>query len=347
MKSLLQKRSLILLSLVAVLMGWGRYAQALTLSPVRFELAADAGTTVNGEMILMNEATQTTTFYSSFANFEASGETGTPSFVEGKEGLATWMSTTPSVTLDAGESKIVPFSITVPESADPGGNFAAIFWGTTPQGDTTTVSIGAKSGVLVLLRVNGPIDEKGGIIEYNTKDHKKFFTSLPVDFYYRFQNSGNDRIEPEGDIIIKHIFGFTKARVPANRVEGNVLPQSIRKFEASWQSKHADAAIADLENLGFFGKVKNEWRNFAFGYYTATLDLAYGSDGSMNDAAKTKFWVIPWQLLLVIIIGGSILISFIRAIARRHNQHLMNRLRQEIKEEMAGTPNGQDPRNMR
>ena len=99
--------------------------------------------------------------------------------------------------------------------------FAAVFWGTNnPElAEGVSIAIGAKTGVLMLLRVNGEVYEKVGILEYDTISHKNFFTSLPVSFYYRFQNSGGDRIKPDGDIVIRHMFCFVIAKVPANAVQ--------------------------------------------------------------------------------------------------------------------------------
>lgn len=291
---------------------------ALTVSPPRIEIAGDAGKTVTGEIELYNEQDTDNTFYFSYQNFESQGETGTPNFVDGTEGLATWIKTDDSVVLKAGEQKKIPFSITVPEGVSPGGYFAGIFLSTTPPatGSGGQVSIGAKVGVLVLMRVNGAINESADISDFMTRDGQKFFTSLPVGFTYRFQNSGGDRIMPDGFITIKHIFGWTSAKVPANPERGNVLPfGSVRKFNASWGN---DPIVADTDHTAFFDAVAHEWKHFAFGRYTAKLDLVYG-DNNKQANAKISFWVIPWHLLIVIIGGMLILYALLRFIAHKYN----------------------------
>ncbi|MCA9353413.1 hypothetical protein KC842_00890 [Candidatus Nomurabacteria bacterium] len=319
-----------------------RTADALTLSPVRIEVSADPGETVNTELKLYNDQTVTKTFYVSFENFEALGESGTPSFTSGGEGLATWIYTTQEVILNPNESKTVPVTIAVPESADPGGYFAAIFWSNEPPSTGTgQVSIGAKVGTLVLLRVNGEIDEAGGIVEFSSTDGKKFFTSLPVDMFYRFQNGGNDRIKPEGDVTIKHMFGFTKAIIPANIVDGNVLPSQIRKFEVSWQSKNG--LSTETENMNFWQNVKNQWRNFAFGYYNAKLSLTYGGDNSLESNAKFGFWIIPWQLLIVVIVSLFILSFLYKRLTRRHKDMLIKEMKEEIRKEIEEESHHQGP----
>ena len=57
------------------------YVHALTISPARVEFGGNPGQTITGEYILINNKNVTKTFYSSFENFEAQGETGTPNFV--------------------------------------------------------------------------------------------------------------------------------------------------------------------------------------------------------------------------------------------------------------------------
>lgn len=266
---------------------------ALTISPVRFEIEGDPGTTLVGEIELFNEQPVVRTFYSSFANFEARGEGGEPHFLPGEEGLAGWMDTEyDQVVLELGERKIVPFTITIPVDANPGGHFAAIFWGTTPpHPEGEGVVIGAKVGTLILLGVKGEIKEGGGILEFGTEE--RIFTSLPITFFYRFANDGGDRVMLKGEMKIRNIFGRKTIAMDANPVLGNVLPGSVRRFEVIWGEPLVD-------DLGFWGMIRHQWQNFAFGMYTANLNLFWGEN--MSTQAVHRFFVIPWQLLSVIII---------------------------------------------
>ena len=280
---------------------------ALTVSPVKFEISGSPGQRLLGELELFNEQEETRTFYSSFENFEARGETGAPYFLPGKEGLATWIEAPAQVTLEPGERKTVPFSIQVPQNADPGGHFAAIFWGTTPPQakEGGQVTVGAKTGILVLLTVSGEIKGGGGLLEFSTENKQKIFNFPPITFIYRFQNNSADRIKPEGEIEIKNIFSRTLATLPANKTEGNVLPGSIRKFEVSWITQKdvvkGETEIPKEAKTGFFGAVKKQWKDFHFGRYSALLNLKYGTK---NEEAKANygFYIIPWQLLSVIIV---------------------------------------------
>lgn len=294
---------------LAALFGGGYEAKALTVSPPRIEITGDPGRTVAGIYFLINEEADTRTFFSSFANFEASGESGVPKFLETREGLAVWMETSPQITLKPREEREIPFSITIPQNAEPGGHFAAIFWGTAPPQPTAgggQVSIGGKVGILVLLRVSGDVEGKGGLLEFAAKDGKRVFTSLPIEFIWRFRNDGGNRVEPKGEITIKNTFGLTAAKLPANKGLGGILPASVRKFSVPWLAEGREPA-AEKEKTGFFTAVKSQWSEFHFGWYRAHLNLQYADGGEAQAKLSFSFWIIPWQLLSIILIILAIL----------------------------------------
>jgi len=101
------------LAMVVVLPFW---AEALTVSPVRFEIAGEPGQELLGEITLFNEEDEARIFYSSSENFEARGEGGTPHFLPGIEGLAAWITAPSQVVLEPGERKTIPFSIKIPQT---------------------------------------------------------------------------------------------------------------------------------------------------------------------------------------------------------------------------------------
>ena len=318
-KFFLENKILILFFSLAFL-ATVNYASALTLTPIRLEVKGDPGQMLSLQMTLVNEHATPETFYSSFANFEAQGETGSPSFVTPKDGLGTWMSAPSTISLNGGESKIVSFKVAIPKDAEPGGYFAVLFWGTKPAVSSgTSVAIGAKTGILVLLSVNGAVKQGGGILNYDTKDGIHYYESLPILFSYRFKNDGGDRIKPDGDIVIRNILGLKSKLVPANPIEGNILPTQIRYFETTWTGGGEDAAIEAQSVSGFFNKVFYEWRNFAFGRYTAALDLTYGVNGQ-KAVAQIVIWVFPWHLTLFLIIL-LLLIFLIGRAGIRHWDH--------------------------
>jgi len=304
-------------------------AHAMTVSPVRVELSGDPGTVVGGSFKVINEEKDAKTLYTSFENFEALGETGTPSFKPSKDGLASWLNAPDKVDVNPGETKIIDFSVTIPKTAEPGGYFAAIFLGTNPpSSNPNQLSIGARVGTLLLFRVNGDIQEGAALLEFNTQNKIHWFSALPVNYYYRFKNSGADRVLPKGSVTIRNTFGMKTKTIDANFGQGNVLPRSIRRFELWWQKNSDDPsqATAEPNNQGFFKAVTYEWNNFAFGRYSANLDLTYGSQSQKVNASVAIF-VFPWQLLLVELLVLAIVYFIFRILIKRYNKWVIKNAR--------------------
>jgi hypothetical protein len=281
-------------------------ASALTISPAKIELAVDPGQTAIGEIEVFNEQQETKTFYTSFENFEPRGETGAPYFVGGGSGLASWIESTESFEIEPGEEIKIPYSITVPKDATAGGYFAGIFFGTQPPSSNgeSEVSIGGKIGSLVLLRVNGAITEEGGVLDFNIEEGK-VLTGTPVVFSHRFNNNGGDRVVPKGQLTIKNMFFLNTATLPVNASDGSVLPGSVRKYETIWQDQELP------ENPSFFQVVKHQFSHFHLGVYQATLDISWG-ESSQTNVSKLWFFIFPWQLIVVSLVGLIALLQGIR-----------------------------------
>lgn len=301
---------------------------AITISPPRLELTADPGRSVQSKFEVTNESQNDTVYYTQVENFEAGDESGNPQFVPAREGLATWIDVQGQITVRAGETRTIPFTVNVPRSAEPGGYFASIFVRTTPPPQNGgEVSIGARLGTLILFRVNGEIKEGVNILEFSTKDKQRFFTSLPVEFYYRFQNTGADRVKPEGNIVVKNLIGLTAKNLTANRQEGSVLPRSIRRFESAWINagggeENPSATVSAQTSGGFLSSAEDQFRNFAFGYYTAQLDIRYGENNNTANA-KYSFFIVPWQLLSIVILGLLIILIILRFLLRIYTRRII------------------------
>lgn len=302
---------------------------ALTISPARIEISGDPGTTITKEITLLNDSKSgEETYYVSYSNFEAQGETGSPLFVEPKGDLGTWMDAGQSVILKANESKKIILTINIPTDAYSGGHFAVVFFGNNPSGDGGQVSVGAKTGTLILLTVNGDVLEAGGLSSFNTQNHKFFYNSLPINLEYRWKNDGNDRVKPEGKVTIRNTFYIPVAKIDANAVSGNILPHSTRMFNIEWLKYKADKnEMTPPSFIGsFFDRVDYQWKNFAVGLYFAKLDLAYGAQG--NHSSKIAlFFVFPWQLLLIVFIILIIVFIIGRKLLRIYNKYIIEKAR--------------------
>jgi len=261
----------------------------IIVSPPLTEKSADAGTTITGTIKVTNSnAASALAINVTTEDFVAKGEEGQQTFVDpetntGKFSLAKWIEVEQSFTVAANESKQVPYSITVPSGAEPGGHYGVIFFSPSVVSGTAAGGVTAipKVGALMLVTVPGDITYSGRIIEFATK--KLFIDSNnKVGLLTRFENTGSAHVKPTGNIEIKNILGKSVGTLAVNEKLGNVLPNSIRKFD-------------------------NEWvKNHGFGLYNADVALTY-ADGK-TATAKLSFWIIPWKetagaiVLLIVII---------------------------------------------
>jgi hypothetical protein len=297
------------------------YGSALTISPARMELTADPTIPVSGKFLIVNEQNSDQTFYTSVENFEAQGESGTPSFSNSRDGFASWVNVIDKIEIKRGERLEIPFTVTVPKGADPGGHFAAIFLSTAPPAKRgEEVTIGAKVGMLMLLRVSGNIKESGGILSFSLKEGNKVYNSLPATFVYRFGNNGNDRVNPTGSVSIKNTIGMTTQELDANSAKGNILPNSVRRFEVKWGNSTPLPSTAS-----FIDNVKYQYKNFALGMYTADLNLQFGSSGQASNSFT--FYVLPWQLITVVALGLLLLWVLVHLVIKHHDKMIIQQLR--------------------
>lgn len=316
---------------LAMLLLSVKSVHAVTVTP-RLELNGDPGQSLRETFKVTNEQRQSQTFYLSFANFRSVDESGTPVFSDRAEDLATWIEAPSQVTIGPLDSVEVPVTVRIPSDAEPGGHFAAIFLQTSPPAPDQPGQIGisGKLGTLILLRVGGDFVQGATILEFGTKNKSYFFISLPITFYYRFQNIGDDHTKPLGDVIITNMVGQTSKILPANPVDGSVLPKSVRRFETTWSDsgkplKQEIVAKIQEPPRGFWPMVKYEWQNFAFGKYQAKLKLAFGTKELQSANASFTFYVIPWQLLSIVIPALIITLILIRWFVRRYNRYIIGR----------------------
>jgi len=273
---------------------------SLSVTPTLFEMSASPLQVWQSSVKVINNNPYELTVYLSAVNFAPQGEGGQgkflPVFEMMTEGttLAEWLDiTSEPVVLRPGQSESVPFTVRVPEDASPGGHFAAILVGTRPPDTSAGFQVKTSQIVtsLFFLRVSGEVIEDGMIREFRASE--SFYTTPAANFEVRFENKGNVHIQPQGEIKIKNMWGKERGIIPINHKThfGNVLPQSIRKFEFAWKGELSPSDI---------------------GRYSAELALAYGTDQRKFVTSKAYFWVVPIKPLLITlaVVGGIFLFIF-------------------------------------
>jgi len=260
---------------------------AITLSPLTFELIANPGDTITNVIRVTNSDGFQVGIFIDIDDFVPAGEEGRVALEDPSENLAyslaRWITVSPETfVLASGESKEVQFTINVPLNAEPGGHYSSLLATISANAvDTGGVSIAQKVGSLLLLSVAGDVEEKVHIAEFSAPNFSEYG---PVTLLTRFENTGTVHVKPRGFILIKNIFGKEVDKI--NLPQKNVLPNSIRRTEIPWGER------------------------YMFGKYEATLTAIYGSTNEPISAVMT-FWVIPWKIAGAILLGALIILAFL------------------------------------
>jgi len=225
----------------------GSPGQGLEISPPVIELSADPGQTVTASIRLRNVTKGELIAKGKADDFGASSdESGQPKLLLDETGetrfsLKYWVQGVADLRLAPQELKTSVISIAVPANAEPGGHFGVVrFTAVPPSLEGTGVALSASVGALILLKVSGAITEKVTLAEFSTLQGGKkssFFSHGPVDFLVRVRNEGSLHEKVQGTIEVKNWFGKKIGSVVVNAKGGNVLPDSVRKFQQTFGEK--------------------------------------------------------------------------------------------------------------
>lgn len=330
----------LLLSLVFVSLLFVSQAEAITLHTLKIEASVEPGAQIVENIKLFNDQEKNLVLYPFTESFKDSGdESGNPTFVpidSNVDELPNWVIFNSEVyNIAPGEYLEFPVIINIPKNAEPGGHYGVIFFGTVPQSESkkSGVQLGMKIGVLVIIDVAGDAKEDVTLLSFQTKDEQSLYNHLPVTFESRLENLGNVHVKPQGVITIRNLFGGIAAEIPFNNQDGNLLPDTKRKYEDIWYKdlQFYDAGAVSDSNQSFFDKFKLEWNNFALGYYKATVKMNVGRQAENYLMADTGFWVFPWRVLL----SALLLLTLLIFIFKIYNSLVMKKAYQKAKKDLA------------
>lgn len=251
------------------------------LGPTRFTYSLDPGEEIIVEIEITSRIGEETEFEVGVEDFTAweDPEKYTKFLGEEKSQFSSREWFQPAVrefTLKHGERIYLPVKITVPQDAEVGDHYSAVFIKTVPE-VSSGVILSSRVGSLFLITVgDDKVKKKGKIVSF--KSAKGFYSSLPAVFEINFNNTGNVHLEPFGNVIISNIFGETidEIKVP----QWILLRESERIQKVDWSP------------------------DSAFGKYTATVQIERGYD-NQTDVKTVTFWVLPVKSLAYIF-GGLI-----------------------------------------
>jgi len=308
-----------------------------TISPIKSFLSLKPGETSHGSFSVVNRSEDALPLQVIVKFFGVSDEQGSITFLEdqgiaSKENPGSWLSLdSASLLLASGETRIMPYSISVPEKAALGTfELAAIFESKFPAPHATNepnAQLLPGIGSLFFIDVvpNDPNEalDKGvlRVTEFAIPEEQRFHFQklgaslldalglLPgfirgdeVSFVTKLSNEGRYIARPSGAVHIAGFFGREVGIVPLP--EGAVLPGLTRAYTVSFKEPlwFPDAAFLP-EALR---------HNFLPIRHTASLSLSSSTGHELeNPISLLTFWVFPDPVALSTIVILTLIVVFV------------------------------------
>jgi hypothetical protein len=293
-------------------------AVTFSVSPPLFKISMKPGDSWASFVKVINNNPYPVSVFAEVANFKSS-ESGGVEFIKddstsdyGKYMLGQWIALSKkALNIPSFSSVDVPFAISLPPNADPGGHYAAILLGNKPVDEVNgnVIKFSSKIASLILVKVDGQVKEQGDVAEFSS--HKLFNSSLNANFKLRFKNQGNVHIHPEGQIKIYNVFGEERGNIEVNRSQnfGNILPESEKKWEFNWAGTNS---ILDA------------------GLMRAELLLSYGDEGRQTVYRTIYFWTVNLKPTLIAVGTITIIILLIIWLIRRYIRKSVEQMKMQM-----------------
>lgn len=293
----------------------------LVTSPIPVTLSTVPERPVTADLKVKNDGLYPEKLKLGIMKFQAYEESGQPALLEitPEDTFANWVTfSEPEFTVAPGEWKSIRVTINPPKESAFGYYYAFVFSrAEVPKPTPGQATLTGGSAVLVLLDVAVPGAKRSVVLDSFTTD-RKIYEFLPVNFSARLHNNGNVHAAPRGNIFIKNSQGKEVALLEVNFQKGNILPNSKRIFEASWdqgfplyKNRVIDNAVVRDEEGDIIQDLEwnfTELNNLRMGRYTASLVMVY--DDGFRDVpieGEVSFWILPWRILA----AGFLVISLV------------------------------------
>ncbi|MCX7956127.1 MAG: hypothetical protein N2593_03455 [Patescibacteria group bacterium] len=220
--------------------------------------------------------------------------------------------------LKTGDDQQILLRIRVPENTPQGDYYYTLIVETIPSGNLNNnsasyakISIG--SNILITVTDSGIVDIKPKVVIFDVLSKIKIFNQK-INIFDSFdkipvvlilENRGKNFIKPEGEIILKNIFGHKeKYKI----IPKNILSQSQRLIEASSSSKISEKI--EFKNSSFI------LSGFFIGKNNLSAEIFFG-ENSPKIFAKASFFAFPFKLISIITIFLLISLEIIKKIKKK------------------------------
>ena len=258
-----------------------------------FYLSADPGTTIEDKVVVANKTAQPMTFrlYAADAyNTARDGGFAVRTVKEKQRGVGAWARpATSRVTVPAHGKVTVPFTLRVPEGAEPGdhpGALVALDERIDSGDGALALGVQRAVGARVYLRVGGPALPAIDVENVRVVHHQPLVPGLgdsTATISYTLHNTGNVTLNPKVELRAKGMFGRTLLSRGLSRVPAELLPGQRVQLTEPWR-----------------GAPQLDWGDVRL---TASAQ-------DTRESASASFFALPWVatvVLLVVTVVGVVL----------------------------------------
>lgn len=186
-------------------------------------------------------------------------------------------------TLNAGQTKEIPFTIQVPTNGDVGSHRGGILverFLSTEEG----LGLNLQQGVPVVVEIKGSPVTNGEFLSQELKESGDYY-----NVYYAIQNSGNQSLDASVRLVVQNFFSSGEKIYQQNAA----LPR------------------------GASGYMQFDWEKPLFGFYNIKAELVDNVSGKVLDVSDQQNFLFIAYLELAILLGLILLFVFRKAILKR------------------------------
>ncbi|HSX52821.1 MAG TPA: hypothetical protein VLF90_00400 [Patescibacteria group bacterium] len=216
---------LILLALMATPLKHAS-AGSISIAPLRQELVVSPGQAFNSQLVVHNPTKDTISVNLSGDSFGVINEDYDYSFSK-LEDTKSWLSFgSQQISLSPDATTSVVYSVSVPNNAEPGEKYIAIFASVSNKPVDNVTSID-RAGLLLYISVAGKTTKRGEVLGIQLPP---LTTKRSNTWTIRLNNTGSVHFRSRVVTTTSNIFGQT---VDNNTDEHLILPGTIRRFEGN------------------------------------------------------------------------------------------------------------------
>lgn len=249
----------------------------------------DPGAEVSDALVIANRGSEDLTLavYAADGYTTEAGQFDIDTLDEAGNGIGAWVAAGEgTVTVKAGETATVPFTLTVPGDATPGDYAGGIVTSLAQDGSGAGVSVDRRLGIRMAARVNGDL-APALVVEdpqVSWDGGLNPFAGGDATVTYTIRNTGNTLITGTQSAMITGPFGWFPVEA-AVEAPPQLLPGE------SWQQTVTVPDIASLVLLTASVTV------------VPTATDASGSTSALAFVtASASGWAVPWMLLILIVL---------------------------------------------